>query len=67
MQEFKKYGHKTAMTLNELNSNEEPTTGAMDTYIWLPGDTCSPAANRRVAVSVKLYSTKKITYSKPSI
>ena len=32
------------MTLNEMNSNEEPTTDAMDTYIWLPGDTCSPGA-----------------------
>ena len=35
---------KTAMALNEMNSNEEPTAGAMGTYIWLPRHTYSPAA-----------------------
>ena len=31
------------MALNEIRSNEKPTTGAIGIYIWLPRHTCSSA------------------------
>ena len=46
-----RYGRagKTAMASNEMNSKEKPTTGATDTYTWLPGHTGSPAAHLDIA------------------